>query len=121
MLCLVSHHPPIVAQYIEGNAGWASWQDFSMSSKFRGKYLQIIPLGIAHLKFGKNGNHYSWRKVSTTAHNMIVGKLWLDNHGEMEIINHKTGDKCCLKFIPYSYFSRETPKKILIVAVYSDF
>ncbi|RXG69608.1 Oxysterol-binding protein 1 [Armadillidium vulgare] len=57
-------------------------------------------------------NHYTWRKVSTTVHNMIVGKLWLDNHGEMEIINHETKDKCCLKFIPYSYFSREIPKKV---------
>lgn len=59
-----------------------------------------------------SGNHYTWRKVSTTVHNMIVGKLWLDNHGEMEIVNHHTGDKCCLKFIPYSYFSREIPKKV---------
>lgn len=116
----VSHHPPIVAQYVEGAGGWVSWQDFSMSSKFRGKYLQIIPLGIAHLKFSKTGNHYSWRKVSTTAHNMIVGKLWLDNHGEMEIINHKTGDKCCLKFIAYSYFSRETPKKVTGYVVDSE-
>ncbi|XP_066954246.1 oxysterol-binding protein 1 isoform X17 [Macrobrachium rosenbergii] len=115
----VSHHPPIVAQYVEAT-NWDSWQDFSMSSKFRGKYLQIIPLGIAHLKFRQSGNHYSWRKVSTTAHNMIVGKLWLDNHGEMEIINHKTGDKCCLKFIAYSYFSRETPKKVTGYVVDSE-
>ncbi|XP_068247171.1 oxysterol-binding protein 1-like [Palaemon carinicauda] len=115
----VSHHPPIVAQYVEGT-NWDSWQDFSMSSKFRGKYLQIIPLGIAHLKFRQSGNHYSWRKVSTTAHNMIVGKLWLDNHGEMEIVNHKTGDKCCLKFIAYSYFSRETPKKVTGYVVDSE-
>nr|XP_045616536.1 oxysterol-binding protein 1-like isoform X2 [Procambarus clarkii] len=116
----VSHHPPIVAQYVEGCSGWRSWQEFSMSSKFRGKYLQIIPLGIAHLHFDHSGNHYTWRKVSTTVHNMIVGKLWLDNHGEMEIINHKTGDKCCLKFIPYSYFSRETPKKVTGYVVDSD-
>lgn len=51
----VSHHPPIVAQYVEGMSGWHSWQEFSMSSKFRGKYLQIIPLGIAHLKFLVSG------------------------------------------------------------------
>ncbi|XP_063849848.1 oxysterol-binding protein 1-like isoform X6 [Scylla paramamosain] len=116
----VSHHPPIVAQYVEGNAGWSSWQEFAMSSKFRGKYLQIIPLGIAHLEFGNTGNHYTWRKVSTTVHNMIVGKLWLDNHGEMEIVNHQTGDKCCLKFVPYSYFSRETPKKVTGYVVDSE-
>lgn len=116
----VSHHPPIVAQYVEGNTGWSSWQEFAMSSKFRGKYLQIIPLGIAHLEFSNSGNHYTWRKVSTTVHNMIVGKLWLDNHGEMEIVNHQTGDKCCLKFVPYSYFSRETPKKVTGYVVDSE-
>ncbi|XP_050689095.1 oxysterol-binding protein 1-like [Eriocheir sinensis] len=116
----VSHHPPIVAQFVEGSSGWNSWQEFAMSSKFRGKYLQIIPLGIAHLEFRSSGNHYTWRKVSTTVHNMIVGKLWLDNHGEMEIVNHHTGDKCCLKFVPYSYFSRETPKKVTGYVVDSE-
>ncbi|CAN7985836.1 unnamed protein product, partial [Ixodes hexagonus] len=35
----VSHHPPMLAQHCEGR-GWCCWQEFSMSSKFRGKYLQ---------------------------------------------------------------------------------
>ncbi|XP_022252408.1 oxysterol-binding protein 1-like [Limulus polyphemus] len=107
----VSHHPPMLAQHCEGK-GWTCWQEFSMSSKFRGKYLQIIPLGIAHLVFTSTGHHYTWRKVTTTVHNIIVGKLWVDHHGEMDIVNHMTGDKCHLKFIPYSYFSRETPRKV---------
>lgn len=58
------------------------------------------------------GNHYTWRKVTTTVHNIIVGKLWVDQSGEMDITNHVTGDKCHLKFIPYSYFSRETQRKV---------
>jgi len=37
-------------------------------------------------------------------HNIVIGKLWIDQTGEMEIINHKTGDKCHMKFEPYSYF-----------------
>jgi hypothetical protein len=37
-------------------------------------------------------------------HNFIIGKLWVDQHGEMSIINHKTNDKCHMKFEPYSYF-----------------
>jgi len=40
----VSHHPPTAAMYTEG-FHWQSWQEFTMASKFRGKYLQIIPLG----------------------------------------------------------------------------
>ncbi|GFR22039.1 oxysterol-binding protein 2 [Trichonephila clavata] len=59
----VSHHPPMLAQHCEGR-GWVCWQEFTMSSKFRGKYLQIIPLGIAHLLFPASGNHYTWRKIN---------------------------------------------------------
>lgn len=36
----VSHHPPMVAQYCEGTT-WKCWQEFTMTSKFRGKYLQV--------------------------------------------------------------------------------
>ncbi|CAG7636499.1 unnamed protein product [Allacma fusca] len=107
----VSHHPPMAAQYCEGR-GWKCWQEFTMSSKFRGKYLQVIPLGIAHLVFTDSGNHFTWRKVTTTIHNIIVGKLWVDQHGEMDIMNHQTGDKCHLKYIPYSYFNRDVQRKV---------
>ena len=31
--------------------------------------------------------------------------------GEMEVVNHKTGDKCFMKFEPYSYFGG-VPKKV---------
>lgn len=36
----VSHHPPMLAQYCEGKK-WRCWQEFTMASKFRGKYLQV--------------------------------------------------------------------------------
>ncbi|PAA85237.1 hypothetical protein BOX15_Mlig004611g1, partial [Macrostomum lignano] len=108
----VSHHPPAAAFHVESKAGWTTWQEFTMSSKFRGKYLSIIPQGVAHLLFKQSGNHYTWRKVTSTVHNIIVGKLWIDNHGDMDIVNHTTGDICRLTYKPYSYFSRETPRKV---------
>jgi hypothetical protein len=72
----------------------------------------VLCAGIAHLVFGKTNNHYTWRKVTTTVHNIIVGRLWVDNHGEMDITNHTTGDKCHIKYAPYSYFSRDVPRKV---------
>lgn len=36
----VSHHPPMLAQHCEGKK-WRCWQEFTMASKFRGKYLQV--------------------------------------------------------------------------------
>ncbi|KDR07319.1 oxysterol-binding protein 1 isoform X2 [Zootermopsis nevadensis] len=114
----VSHHPPMLAQYCEGR-DWRCWQEFTMASKFRGKYLQVIPLGMAHLEFN-SGNHYTWRKVTTTVHNIIVGKLWVDQHGDMDIVNHKDGVKCHLKYIPYSYFTRDVQRKVKGCVMDSD-
>lgn len=69
-------------------------------------------------------------------HNIIVGKLWIDQvrgcprgrgtqpgdrplnttlpyqTGDIEIVNHKTKDRCQLKFLPYSYFSKEVARKV---------
>ena len=45
-------------------------------------------------------------------HNVVIGRLWLDQSGEMDIFNHKTKDNCHLKYAQYSYFSRETPRKV---------
>jgi len=106
----VLHHPPMVAQFCQSKLGWKCWQEFTMRSKFKGKYLEVEPLGITHLEFN-DGNHYTWRKVKTVVHNIVIGKLWIDNCGEMEVVNHKTGDKCYMKFEPYSYFGG-TPKKV---------
>ena len=32
-------------------------------------------------------------------------------------MNHKTGDKCNLKFVPYSYFSRDVARKVREVGI----
>ncbi|XP_068623300.1 oxysterol-binding protein 1 isoform X1 [Battus philenor] len=111
----VSHHPPMVAQFCEGQSGWQCWQEFTMTTKFRGKYLQVIPLGGASAMFLNSGNKYTWRKVTTTVHNIIVGKLWVDNHGDMDIIGESgpaAGYVAHLKYLPYGYFSKDTQRKV---------
>lgn len=73
----VSHHPPASSMYVE-SPEWQFWEDYSMSTKFRGKYIRVLPHGAAHFKVRRSGNHYTWHKVETTIHNIIVGKLWID-------------------------------------------
>ncbi|CAF0817646.1 unnamed protein product [Rotaria sordida] len=107
----VSHHPPAVATHSEGQ-GWTLYQEFTMASKFRGQYLSITPMGYSHLVFKNTGNHFTWKKVTTLVNNIIVGKLWIDNVGEMDIINHTTKDICKLKYFQYSYFSKDVPHKV---------
>ncbi|XP_014064477.1 oxysterol-binding protein 1 isoform X3 [Salmo salar] len=108
----VSHHPPAAAHHAISERGWTLRQEISLASKFRGKYLSIMPLGSIQCMFEKSNNHYSWKKVTTTVHNIIVGKLWIDQSGEIDVVNHRTGDRCHLKFAPYSYFSRDVARKV---------
>ncbi|KAL7062179.1 hypothetical protein AAHC03_01288 [Spirometra sp. Aus1] len=107
----VSHHPPVAALHCESDA-WYTWFDFSMSTKFRGKYLQIEPIGTCHLVLRRTGHHFTWNKIPLTVHNIIVGKLWIDNSGVIDVTNHTTGDQCRLTVKPYSYFSSEPPRRV---------
>uniref|UniRef100_A0A8C4NXW3 Oxysterol-binding protein n=1 Tax=Dicentrarchus labrax TaxID=13489 RepID=A0A8C4NXW3_DICLA len=116
----VSHHPPAAAHHAISEKGWTLRQEITLASKFRGKYLSIMPLGSIQCLFEKSNNHYSWKKVTTTVHNIIVGKLWIDQSGEIDVVNHKTGDRCHLKFAPYSYFSRDVPRKVTGVVTDKD-
>ena len=93
-----------MTSFLKGVTSYFLFKEFTMRSKFKGKYLEVEPLGISHLVFPATGNHYTWRKVKTIVHNIVIGKLWIDQVGEMEVINHKTGDKCHLKYEAYSFF-----------------
>lgn len=37
--------------------------------------------------------------------------------GDIDIVNITTKDTCHLKFSPYSYFSREVPRKVSLLEV----
>lgn len=41
----VSHHPPAAAHHAVSEKGWTLRQEITLASKFRGKYLSIMPLG----------------------------------------------------------------------------
>lgn len=113
----VSHHPPKAAIYAEssknnGHGGWSYWQDVMPSSKFRGNYLTLTPIGTWHLLFHDTGNHYTWNKVTITVNNIILGKLWFDQSGVSEIVNHKTKDRCSIKFHAYSFYEPSNFRKV---------
>ncbi|XP_046901137.1 oxysterol-binding protein 2 [Hypomesus transpacificus] len=116
----VSHHPPAAAHHVTSQRGWNLWQEITIDSKFRGKYISVMPLGSIHLQFHSSGNHYVWSKITSTVHNIIVGKLWIDQSGDIEIANHRTKETCHLKFSPYSYFSRDVPRKVTGVVANSE-
>ena len=60
----------------------------------------------------KTGYRYSWGKATIYANNVILGKIWINVSGEIDIINHNTNDICHINFFPYSTFSRNPPNRV---------
>lgn len=111
----VSHHPPISACHCESSK-YIIWAEVNVSSKFVVPRLELTPEGFCHLILkgvGANGEdeHYSWKKVKTSINNIVVGKLWIDHFGEMNIKCHQSGVTCKLDFKATGWRTVE-PKKI---------
>uniref|UniRef100_A0A3B5AJ91 Oxysterol-binding protein n=1 Tax=Stegastes partitus TaxID=144197 RepID=A0A3B5AJ91_9TELE len=107
----VSHHPPVSAFHAEGLK-----QDFVFHGsiypklKFWGKSVEAEPKGIITLELPKHNEAYTWTNPTCCVHNIIVGQLWIEQYGNMEVINHRTGERCCLNFKPCGLFGKELHK-----------
>ncbi|XP_060099880.1 oxysterol-binding protein-related protein 1 isoform X2 [Heteronotia binoei] len=107
----VSHHPPVSAFYAEGlNNDFVFHGSIYPKLKFWGKSVEAEPKGIITLKLLEHNEAYTWTNPTCCVHNIIVGKLWIEQYGNMEITNHKTGDKCILNFKPCGLFGKELHK-----------
>nr|XP_015209327.1 PREDICTED: oxysterol-binding protein-related protein 1 isoform X1 [Lepisosteus oculatus] len=107
----VSHHPPVSAFHAEGLKN-----DFNFHGsiypklKFWGKSVEAEPKGIITLELPKYNEAYTWSNPTCCVHNIIVGQLWIEQYGNVEITNHKTGEKCCLTFKACGLFGKELHK-----------
>ncbi|KAJ3182224.1 hypothetical protein HDU85_003266 [Gaertneriomyces sp. JEL0708] len=127
----VCHHPPISACYCD-SPDYAFWTEVNVKSKFWGKSLEICPAGLCHVVLPVWGDstanksddatgsgdqqqrpsqhsvgderyeHYTWKKVTTTVNNLIMGTLYIEHSGDMVIRNHRTNEECTLTFKPNS-------------------
>uniref|UniRef100_A0A8C4ZWM0 Oxysterol-binding protein n=1 Tax=Gadus morhua TaxID=8049 RepID=A0A8C4ZWM0_GADMO len=105
----VSHHPPVSAFHAEGlQKDFVFHGSIYPKLKFWGKSVEAEPKGIITLELYNEA--YTWTNPTCCVHNIIVGQLWIEQYGNMEVINHKTGEKCCLIFKPCGLFGRELHK-----------
>ena len=47
----------------------------------------------------------------------VFPRCFPSQSGEIDVVNHTTGDRCHLKFAPYSYFSRDVARKVRTVCL----
>lgn len=80
----VSHHPPMSAVHVRGE-GWVYHTAHEVKSRFLGNSLEVWPQGAVHVEFPAHGEHYVYEQAHTFVHNIIMGGLWLDNCGSIQI------------------------------------
>ncbi|CAH8275706.1 unnamed protein product [Arabidopsis lyrata] len=71
---------------------------------FWGRSIQVEPVGVLTLEFD-DGEVFQWSKVTSTIYNIILGKLYCDHHGVMQIRGNRQYS-CTLKFKEQSILER---------------
>uniref|UniRef100_A0A3Q3WV55 Oxysterol-binding protein n=1 Tax=Mola mola TaxID=94237 RepID=A0A3Q3WV55_MOLML len=107
----VSHHPPVSAFHAESLTGdFVFHGSIYPKLKFWGKSVEAEPKGTITLELLRHNEAYTWSNPHCCVHNIILGKLWIEQYGTVEIVNHSTGDKCVLNFKPCGMFGKELHK-----------
>jgi len=102
----VSHHPPVSAFHVTSDQ-YTFHGAIHPKLKFWGRSVEVTPKGTVTLTLTKWGETYTWTNVNCCIHNIIVGKLWIEHYGVMEITNHKTRHKTVLNFKPSGWTGKD--------------
>jgi len=93
----VSHHPPIGVATASSDA-FRLHLEMELQTKFRGNSSDVAVLGMNRFEIPKFGDLFSWGHMETCAHNVIIGGMWVDHYGILEVKNHTIGDRAELRF-----------------------
>ncbi|GAV46638.1 hypothetical protein ZYGR_0A02310 [Zygosaccharomyces rouxii] len=97
----VCHHPVVSATWTE-SAKWDFWGESNVDTGFNGRSFNIKHLGLWYIKMRPDSSEgeelYTWKKPNNTVIGILVGNPQVDNNGEVEVVNHTTGDRCLINF-----------------------
>ncbi|DBA92841.1 hypothetical protein WJX77_001671 [Trebouxia sp. C0004] len=99
----VSHHPPVGAAHAE-NKEWEYDMVSAPTTKFLGNSIDIYPIGRTRIRLKSTGEVYSLVPPNCKAHNLIVGRTWVDSAGDYTLLNATTGAKGSMYFTPCGWF-----------------
>ncbi|CAH8866321.1 unnamed protein product [Trichobilharzia szidati] len=101
----VSHHPPITAFHVESeNYHLRATVQFKI--RFWGKSIDVQPKGLVTLELFNYNETYTWQNVNLTLHNVIMGKIWMEQTGSLRITNHTLGIYSQLEFLPANWLGQ---------------
>lgn len=92
----VSHHPPISALYCKGKKkNYKVYCNNQTTMKFSGKCLDVTQHFKTYVELGDHGDKYEFKPPVVSAHNLIVGTMYMDIGGESVIKNCSESNLYC--------------------------
>uniref|UniRef100_A0A669CYN8 Oxysterol binding protein like 1A n=1 Tax=Oreochromis niloticus TaxID=8128 RepID=A0A669CYN8_ORENI len=58
--------------------------------------VEAEPKGTITLELPKHNEAYTWTNPTCCVHNIIVGQLWIEQYGNVEVVNHSKKKLCAL-------------------------
>ena len=106
----VSRQPDVLALHCDHD-NFTFWMNITLQSSFKGTFLQINPDGDLHVLLKRHSDHLVWNKATTTVHNLITGKAFIDHHGTIDLLNVQTKDHCRLTLHKRGWFE-QSPNQV---------
>ncbi|KAJ2773843.1 hypothetical protein IWQ56_000831, partial [Coemansia nantahalensis] len=97
-------------------------------SKFNSGSLTVVPTGVCHVELrlplafldrdeersagpprqppkidaagGYFTEHYTWNKLTTNVNGIMIASFWIEHVGDLDVVNHRTGDTTRITFMP---------------------
>lgn len=105
----VSHHPPITAFYAEGK-GYYQYGNTNVKNYFWGGSLEFKTIGLQHMYLTDTNEHIIIKRPDNSANNLIMGKLYVDVHGTLEVTNLTKNITCKLTIHRQGWTSKNAYK-----------
>jgi hypothetical protein len=105
----ISHHPPVSVAHTE-HKDYVMWQQAHIKTKFLGNSFELYTNGFAYLYDKGTGELYRFSPPVNRVHNLILGTMWIEYHGESVVENMATGDRCVLQYESAGWFGRYSYK-----------
>lgn len=102
----VSHHPPITAVCCESD-NFAFNGVINPKIKFWGRSIEVSHDGSCKVYLKRHNESYLFNSVACSVHNIIIGKLWFEHHGPLDIKCHETQLQANLNFKQAGWFSND--------------
>lgn len=96
----VSHHPPVTAYFCESN-NYEHISQLANTAKFNGRCVTVAPQGREYMRLKLANGHYedySWSIPKTAAHNLLIGKMYIEMFGKSQLFNHTSGAICDIEW-----------------------